>query len=455
MTLAYLDTSSGIAGDMTLAALIDAGADVDYIRHQVASLGLADVELRFSETQRHCFRALRLDVLHPPEHAHRHLSDIQQLISGSQLTARESSLALRLFERLGQAEARVHGTTLEEVHFHEVGAIDSIVDIVGVAVAICNLNIQRIIASPTPTGSGTITIAHGPVTVPAPATAELLKGIPVRESRIQCELTTPTGAAILATLADGFGPLPSMEIQSVGYGAGHKELPEQANVLRVILGNPLDATGQMNQRDEVVVLETNIDDASGEKLGYAIEKLWSSEPLDVYTAPISMKKNRPGVLLSVICRPSQQEALESLMLEVTGSLGIRASRLARRILPRKIIDVDTELGTARVKVSWAQDADGQSQVRIAPEFEDCRQLAETHHQSLDQVFRLVQAAASKVAERLSPPAELVPNTLSRRQISPDTRTWPQYESPTPVPSQDHDHAHDHDHHHDHHDHHHH
>ena len=239
MVLAYLDTTSGIAGDMTLAALVDAGADREYIAKQVLSLGLPEVELEFSETLRHCFRALRLDVRHPPEHAHRHLSDIEAMIDASELEAREREVACRLFRRLGQAEAKVHGTTLEQVHFHEVGAVDSIVDIVGTSVAICNLGIDRIMASPTPTGCGTITIAHGQVSVPAPATAELLRGVPIRSSKVEAELTTPTGAAILATLVDGFGPLPDMQLERIGYGAGHRDLPEQANLLRVLIGSPL------------------------------------------------------------------------------------------------------------------------------------------------------------------------------------------------------------------------
>ncbi|MCA9132714.1 MAG: LarC family nickel insertion protein, partial [Planctomycetales bacterium] len=199
MTLAYLDTLSGIAGDMLLCALVDAGADVATIVRQVQSLpGIEHVELDFRETQRHCFRALRLDVRHRPEQAHRHLADIEAMIAASQLTDREREMARRIFHRLATAEAKVHGTSLAEVHFHEVGAIDSIVDIVGISVALCHLQVTRVIAAPPPTGSGTIHIAHGRVSVPAPATAELLRGIPLRTSAIEAELTTPTGAAVLA-----------------------------------------------------------------------------------------------------------------------------------------------------------------------------------------------------------------------------------------------------------------
>lgn len=240
MKIAYLDTASGIAGDMTLAALVDAGASQEYLQKQINSLGVPSIELQFSETHRGGFRALRLDIKHPAEHEHRNLQQIERLIDSSNLTDRERDLALRIFRRLGQAEARVHGMPLEQVHFHEVGAIDSIVDIIGVAIAISQLGIERLFASPTPTGTGFVTIAHGTVSVPAPATAELLKGIPIRSSKIEAELTTPTGAAILASLVDDFGPLPAMKLSSIGYGAGHKDFPTQANLLRVMIGDSSD-----------------------------------------------------------------------------------------------------------------------------------------------------------------------------------------------------------------------
>lgn len=386
MLIAYLDTNSGIAGDMTLAAFVDAGADLSYITQQIHSLGLPQVSLEMSETQRHCFRALRLDVRHPPEHAHRHLSDIEAMLDRSSLTDRERILAQRLFRKIGTAEAKVHGTTLEEVHFHEVGAIDSIVDIVGTAVAISSLNISRIVASPTPTGCGTIHIAHGEVSVPAPATAELLKGIPIKSSHIQAELTTPTGAAILASLVDGFGPVPDMQIQRIGYGAGHKELREQANLLRVLIGKPLE-----HDQDEVSVLETNLDDVTGEQLGFAIEQMWKAGALDVYTTAIGMKKNRPAVLLSVICRPESRLSLEDCLFKHTGSLGIRRSLLKRSKLRREIRRVEIPGGEVRVKLAWGRD--GASELRFAPEYEDCRRVASDQGLSLEVVYQQAVDAA--------------------------------------------------------------
>jgi len=222
MAIAYLDTLSGIAGDMTLAAFVDAGADRNYLQRQIDSLGLPQVVLDFSETHRGDFRALRLDVRFPAEHVHRRLKDIEAMIRNSQLSERERDMAIRMFRRLGAAEAKVHGKSIEEVHFHEVGAVDSIVDICGIAVAIAQLDIERLFASATPTGCGTVRIAHGVVSIPAPATAELLKGVPIRNSQVEAELTTPTGATVLATLVDGFGSLPDMQIERIGYGADTK-----------------------------------------------------------------------------------------------------------------------------------------------------------------------------------------------------------------------------------------
>ncbi|HBE66901.1 MAG TPA: nickel pincer cofactor biosynthesis protein LarC [Planctomycetaceae bacterium] len=451
MRIAYLDTASGIAGDMTLCALIDAGADPDYIMDQVGSLGLGDVRLEITETMRHCFRALRLDVKHPSEHAHRHLSDIEKLIASSTLTDRESDLALRMFRRLGEAEAKVHGTSLEQVHFHEVGAIDSIVDIVGVSVALCNLQIEQIVASPPPTGTGRIRIAHGPVDVPAPATAELLKGLPIRASDIEAELTTPTGAAILATLADGFGAMPTMRLLSTGYGAGHKDLGEQANILRVYIGESTSSTENRGLLDEesVVLLETNIDDATAEQIGFAIDQLWQAEPLDVYTTAIQMKKGRPAVMLSVLCRPKQQTALSSHMLALTGSLGVRVQPLRRYAVPREIINVSTRWGEAQAKLSWHDYGGGQT-VHVSPEFESCRRLATDNQCSLQQAFRAVEAAAQEHAAGRQPPVrERSPASgyanAGGSELLNKSRTWPKYAG-DPKPNADghaHDHSHDH------------
>lgn len=431
MSLAYFDTLSGIAGDMLLAALVDAGADPNYIVGQLRSLpGLEQVELEFSATTRHDFRALRLDVKHPHDPVHRHLSDIEAMIASSRLTDQQRDLALRVFRRLGDAEAKVHGTTVEQVHFHEVGAIDSIVDIVGVAIALSQLQIRRIVAAPPPTGTGTIRIAHGLVSVPAPATAELLRGIPLRGSSIAAELTTPTGAAFLATLVDGFGPMPDMQIERIGCGAGHRELKEQANVLRVMVGSAVQQTS-----DEVVLLETNIDDANGQQLGYAIEQIWAAAPLDVYTTAIAMKKNRPGTMLSVLCPPEQRRAIEQVMLRHTGSLGIRRSQLTRCVVPRESFEITTPLGMAHVKVSWLPGGDSQPEMRIAPEYEDCRRMAQASGQTLESVMQLVRHTAQQ--------------ELDQRSL-PSSRSTANTAAETPSPTSDRSHSHDHSHGHHHH-----
>src|SRR5436190_12176329 len=276
MRLAYLDCDSGIVGDVMLAALIDAGADLPAIQAGIASLGLPNVQILTGETKRKGFRATQVDIRFEPEHKHRHLHHITDMIDAGALTPRAKELAKKIFTRLGEAEAKVHGVEIRKVHFHEVGAVDSIADIVGTAIGLDLLGIERIEASPVPTGHGFINIAHGRCSIPAPATAELLKGIPLAASSVEAELTTPTGAAILAALASRFGPLPAITVKSIGYGAGTKEFEEQPNILRVVIGESTAAAG-MNaaiQSETLALLETNLDDVSGELVGYCMSQLF-------------------------------------------------------------------------------------------------------------------------------------------------------------------------------------
>ncbi len=258
---------------MTLGALVDAGVPLDALNAAVASLGLPGVRLVVQEVKKLGFRATQITVEHEPEHKHRHLHHIEAIIDQSQLTPKQKVTALAIFRRLAEAEAKVHGTTIEKVHFHEVGAVDSIADIVGAAVGWDLLGADRLVVSPIPTGTGRIKIAHGEVNVPAPATAELLRGIPLAASSVEAELTTPTGAAIVATLASEFGPVPAMSIQQIGYGAGQRDLPQQANILRLIVG---DAAEAASAGDSICVLETNLDDVSGEVIGHCVGKLWGA-----------------------------------------------------------------------------------------------------------------------------------------------------------------------------------
>lgn len=382
--IAYLDCLSGISGDMTLGALLDAGVELAAIADGIDSLGLPSCRLVATEVKRHGFRATHLKVEHEPEEAHRHLHHITEMIERSRLTPRQQDLAKRIFTRLGEAEAKVHGTTIRKVHFHEVGAVDSIADIVGAAIGWDLLGVDRIVCSPVPTGRGTILIAHGRCSVPAPATAELLSGIPLAASDIECELTTPTGAAIVATLVDEFGPLPSMKIERIGYGAGTKELQEQANVLRLIVGESVTAPPS----DEIWILETNLDDVPGEVIGHTVGALFERGALDVYTSAIQMKKNRPGVKLTILCEQTQIALLEAIVFRETGTLGIRRWPASRHKLERRPHQVETPWGIIEGKLA---NLPGEPP-RFTPEYEACRRIAEARGIPLSEVDQAARRA---------------------------------------------------------------
>ena len=379
MKLAYFDCPSGISGDMTLGALVDAGVELAAIQAGIDSLGLPSCKLVSEEVKRKGFRGLKVTVQHEPEHAHRHLHHITEKIDASEvLTPAQKDLAKRIFTRLGEAEAKVHGTTLRKVHFHEVGAVDSIADIVGSAIGLSLLSVDRIVCSPIPTGTGFIEIEHGRVSVPAPATTELLTGIPLAPSIVACELTTPTGAAIVATVADEFGPLPPMKMTRVGLGAGDRDMKEQANLLRLILG---EANGHVVS-DQVWVLETNLDDVSGEIIGHTTTKLLEAGALDVYTTSIQMKKNRPGVLLSVLCGGDLVAKAEKIIFRETGTLGIRRWQACRHKLERRPHQVQTAFGPIDGKLAVLSDGS----TSFSPEFEACKRIAEQQNVPLRDVY---------------------------------------------------------------------
>jgi uncharacterized protein (TIGR00299 family) protein len=379
MKIAYFDCPSGISGDMTLGALVDAGVDLAALQAAIDSLALPSCKLVAEEVKRHGFRATKVTVQHEPEHAHRHLHHITEKIDASEvLTPPQKDLAKRIFTRLGEAEAKVHGTTLRKVHFHEVGAVDSIADIVGAAVGITLLGVDRIVCSPVPTGSGFIEIEHGRVSVPAPATAELLKGIPLAPSVVASELTTPTGAAIVATVADEFGPLPPMTMQTIGLGAGDKDFKEQGNLLRLVLGE----ANTSLVADQIWVLETNVDDISGEIIGHATTKLFEAGALDVYTTSIQMKKNRPGVLMTVLCAPDLLGKMEKILFRETGTLGIRRWPASRHKLQRQPHSVETQWGPIEGKLAVL----GDGSLSFSPEFESCRRIATERNLPLKEVY---------------------------------------------------------------------
>jgi pyridinium-3,5-bisthiocarboxylic acid mononucleotide nickel chelatase len=384
MKIAYLDCASGISGDMTLGALVDAGVDLHALNAGIQTLGLPNVRLVATEVKKKGFRATQITVQHEPEHKHRHLHHIAAMIDSSVLTARQKDLAHRIFRRLAEAEAKVHGSTIEKVHFHEVGAVDSIADIVGAAIGWDLLGVDRVVCSAVPTGCGFVEIAHGRCAIPAPATGELLKGIPLAESKVLCELTTPTGAAILATLVDSFGPLPAMKINRIGYGAGQKDLEEQANLLRVLVGETSDEVAD----EHLWVLETNLDDISGELIGHTIARLWDAGALDVYTTAIQMKKNRPGVMLSVLCQADRAAAAEAILFRETTTLGVRRWLVQRHRLRRQVHRVETPWGPIEGVLAWLDERS----TRFSPEFEACRRAAEQHGVPLKAVFDAAQQA---------------------------------------------------------------
>ncbi len=432
MKIAYFDCLSGISGDMTLGALVDAGVPLALLNEAIQDV-CGQVHLVTEKVIRKGFRALQVHVLpkqdctehaelphchhdprdphapahsHSREHEHRNLSTILAMIARSQLSAENQRQASEIFQLLAQAEAFVHGVEPDDVHFHEVGALDSIADIVGVVVGLDYLNVDEIQASPVPTGTGTIEIAHGHCSLPAPATAELLRGIPLAMSDVAFELTTPTGAAILKHYVKIFGPLPAMTIQTIGIGAGSRDLPTQPNVLRLLLGNmesgvkSLHAAIQLGHenvagisanaivgagrpdgvktpfpapvaQERVWMLETNLDDITGELVGHCVERLWTLNPLDVWITPIQMKKHRPGVTLSILCGESERENLESCLFSETSTLGVRRWTVDRSVLQRETCLLETPWGVLDAKRAFLPDGTQ----RIAPEFDSLRRLA--------------------------------------------------------------------------------
>lgn len=405
---------------MTLGALVDAGVDPEALRAAVASLDLPG-ELSFETVRRGEFRALHAKVTAPHEHAHRHLHHIEAIIDRSTLTPRQNDLAKRIFRRLGEAEAKAHGVDVQKVHFHEVGAVDSIIDIVGAAVGLDLLNVDRIEASPVPPGRGWVRAAHGKMPLPAPGTAELLKGIPLAESTAEMEQTTPTGAAILATVADSFGPLPPMTITAIGHGAGSRDLPDQANMLRLFLGQAADAPAGS---DRVWILETNLDDLPGEMVGYTLGQLLDAGALDAFLTPIQMKKNRPGVMISVLCTEANIPALEAILFRETTTLGVRRYQVSRHKLRREAATVNTqEFGPVQGKLGWLE---GQSPC-FRPEFDDCARIAADRGVSLRTVY---QAAVEAARAQGTSPAQAPSADLRTSETRYD-------------PSHEHDHPHPH------------
>jgi hypothetical protein len=463
MKIAYFDCIAGASGDMILGALVDAGLPLETLRERLSALRLADFELRARRVAKNAFAATKVDVVVADDVPERRLADIEAIVMDSDLAPAIKERAVAIFRRMGKAEAHIHGTTMADVHLHELGGVDTIVDVVGALVGLDELGVEQVVVSPIPLGRGVIRGAHGQIPLPAPATVSLLKGAPIVGSPLEMETVTPTGAALLTSLASSFGPIPAMTLEALGYGAGSRDLPIP-NVIRLLIGESTPALkhqamhhhphphehGHEHPHDHehdhehphhhdqeehdhehphehphehdhphhhdhehdhehshtfqppstvyrlpstspittLSVLETNIDDLNPEIYEYVMGKLFEAGALDVYLAPIQMKKNRPAILLRVLCRPDDVPAMTAILFAETTTLGIREQTVTRHALPRVIEHVDTPYGPVHVKVAELPDGT----TKRAPEYEDCRRLAEEHGVPLREVYW----AASKI-----------------------------------------------------------
>jgi len=425
MRIAYLECFSGISGDMFLGALVDAGVPLELLTNTVAALGV-DARLEVSRIQRSGISAIKLDVIaagekelpreefwekqshhaghshqhehshadhephdHPHEHEHSHhhehrgLKEIRGIIGRAGISETAKQKAIRIFEVLGTAEAKVHNTGIENIHFHEVGAVDAIVDITCAAVGAEALGVDTIVCSPLNVGGGTVKCAHGTFPIPAPATLEILRNAPVYSGEIQKELVTPTGAAIVSVLASRFSNFPRMKPEKVGYGAGSRDLKDFPNVLRITIGETLEEHSTLVPEEAITILEANVDDMTPQLFGYVMERALQAGALDVFATSVLMKKNRPGILLTVLCRPEEAERLKQLIFAETTTLGVRMREEKRATLSRRHVSVNTKWGEIRMKVA---NLNG-SISNYSPEYEDCRRIAEQQRVPLKSVMQ--------------------------------------------------------------------
>ena len=399
MNALYFDCSAGISGDMTIAALVDLGLDPQYLERQLRQLALDEFDLAFTRDVRGGVTGTRFEVQarETGHHGHAHLPAILKKITGHGLKPAVEERAARMFVRMCEVEGKIHGIPPERVHLHEVGALDSIVDVVGAAIGFDALGIDVVHASAVHVGSGRVNAAHGSIPVPAPATAELLLGVPTYQLAIEGEFCTPTGALILAEYATHYGPQPSMRVKTIGYGLGSRDHHNFPNVLRIFSGTMEDAHNapreDAHDAPRVVSIEANIDDCSAEVLGFAMERLYDAGALEVAFQPLQMKKNRPGMLLRVLGRPDQREALIATVFRETPTIGVRYVEMARVELQREGIMVDTEFGPIPAKRS---SGEGRT-ITVAPEFEACAAIARERNIPLRLVMDTAQRAANSVA----------------------------------------------------------
>lgn len=391
MRTLYFDCFAGASGDMILGAMVAAGVDPDALRQQLSILNVEGFKIDFETVDRSGLSATyaRVETVH--EHKHRHLSDIRRIIENSGVTDAAKELSIRIFTRLAEAEARVHNELVEKVHFHEVGALDAIVDVVGAAICFDLMKIDRFVSSPLHVGSGIIEMAHGRFPVPPPAVTELLRGVPFYSGEVKGELLTPTGAAIITTVCQEYGPIPRIKTDRTGYGAGTRQYENFPNVLRVLVGET-EAVEAASER--LWMIETNLDDASPQIVGHVMDRVFEAGALDCYFTPVQMKKNRPGVLLSVLCGASEKEAVMTLLFTETTTLGIRSYEVERRALRRSLIEVETPYGPIFVKVAHLNGR----VVNEMPEFEQCREAAIRANVPLKVVEEAARVALAKIRD---------------------------------------------------------
>ena len=385
MKTAYFDCIFGVSGDMILGALVACGVPVEHLREQLGTLDVAGFGLEEERLVSSGIDSVKVHVHTEHQHVHRHLADIVRIIDGGGITPRAKDMAKRIFTRLAEAEARVHGTTPDKIHFHEVGALDAIVDVVGACIGLEYLGVERIMASELRVGTGTVKCAHGVMPVPVPAVVELTTGVPVVRTSYDGEIMTPTGAAIVTTLSESYGPADGFRGETVGYGVGTKTWDDHPNLLRIMIGE----TPRSSETDTVFIIDTNIDDMNPEVFGYVSERLFEAGALDVFMTPIYMKKGRPGTLLSVISPSGRETVLAEIVLAETTTIGLRMTHAVRKKLSRDTKTVETPFGTVRVKTVAV---DGHE--RYAPEYEDCARIAREKNVPLIEVYAAVRAAGA-------------------------------------------------------------
>jgi uncharacterized protein (TIGR00299 family) protein len=392
MRIAYFDCFSGASGDMILGALIDAGLSLEVLKDELAKLDVDHYDLKAKQVTKNGLGGTKVSILLDKHHHHHHrrLHHIKEMIGASDLDTRVKTQSLAIFERLAQAEAKVHRTTIEAVHFHEVGAMDAIIDVVGSVAGLAALGVEGVYCSAFNVGGGTVECAHGILPVPAPATAELIKGKPVYSTGVESELLTPTGAAILTTLTTAFGPIPAMTLKTTGYGAGRADL-SIPNLLRITIGDMAEGAKGL-QSEQVAIVETGIDDMNPQMYDYLMEKMLQMGVMDVCLIPLQMKKNRPATLLTVLCKPEMVDAVADFLITETTTIGLRWRIDNRLKADREIREIKTPYGLIRFKIAKA----GNRIVNISPEYEDCKRIALQQNVSLKTVLETARAVAVKL-----------------------------------------------------------